>query len=49
MLEIFVIGYCLYFLFNIYTSFMQIGYVKNAKNILKGAKTLLTFKNVLLY
>ncbi len=33
MLEIFVVGYCLYFLFNIYTSFMQIGFVKNAKNL----------------
>ena len=33
MLEIFVLGYCLYFLFTIYTSFMQIGFVKNAKNL----------------
>ena len=33
MLELFVIGYCLFFLFTIYTSFMQIGYVKNAKNL----------------
>lgn len=33
MLEIFVIGYCLYFLFSVYTSFMQIGFVKNAKNL----------------
>lgn len=33
MLEIFVIGFCLYFAFNIYTSFMQIGYIKNAKNL----------------
>ena len=33
MLEIFVVGYCLYFVFNIYTSFMQIGFVKNAKNL----------------
>ena len=30
MLEIFVIGYCLYFAVNLYTSFMQIGFVKNA-------------------
>ena len=33
MLEIFVIGYCLYFLVNIYTSFMQVGFVKNAKQL----------------
>ena len=33
MLEIFVIAFCLYFAFNIYTSFMQIGYIKNAKNL----------------
>ena len=33
MLEIFVIGYCIFFLFTVYTSFMQIGYVKNAKNL----------------
>ncbi len=33
MLEIFVIAYCLYFVFNVYTSFMQIGFVKNAKNL----------------
>ncbi len=33
MLEIFVIGYCLYFLFSVYTSFMQIGFVKNAKKL----------------
>ena len=31
MLEIFVIAFCLYFVFNVYTSFMQIGYIKNAK------------------
>ncbi|RXK07844.1 M48 family metallopeptidase [Halarcobacter bivalviorum] len=31
MLEIFVIGYCLYFFFTIYTSIMQIGYVNKAK------------------
>jgi STE24 endopeptidase len=29
----FVIAYCLYFAFNIYTSFMQIGFVKNAKKL----------------
>ena len=33
MLEIFIIAFCLYFAFNIYTSFMQIGYIKNAKNL----------------
>ncbi len=33
MLEVFVVGYCLYFLFTVYTSFMQIAYVKNAKNL----------------
>ncbi|WP_321471346.1 M48 family metallopeptidase [Halarcobacter sp.] len=33
MLEVFVISYCLYFLVSIYTSFMQIGFVKNAKNM----------------
>ncbi len=33
MLEIFVIGYCIYFLVNIYTSFMQIGYIKSAKEL----------------
>lgn len=31
MLEIFIFGYCLYFLVNFYTTFMQIDYVKNAK------------------
>lgn len=31
MLEIFIIGYCLYFAFTVYTAFMQIGYVKDAK------------------
>jgi STE24 endopeptidase len=44
VLEIFVIAYCLYFAFNIYTSFMQIGYVKTAKNfdpiILESSKYL---------
>lgn len=42
MLEIFVMAYCLYFALNIYTSFMQVGYVKNARNlepiILDGSK-----------
>ena len=33
MLEIFVIAYCLYFAFNTYTSFMQIGFVKDAKKL----------------
>ncbi|MBP6714113.1 MAG: M48 family metallopeptidase [Aliarcobacter sp.] len=33
MLEIFVIAYCLYFIFNTYTSFMQIGFVKDAKKL----------------
>ncbi|XOB60791.1 M48 family metallopeptidase [Campylobacterota bacterium DY0563] len=33
MLEVFVISYCLYFLVSTYTSFMQIGFVKNAKNM----------------
>jgi STE24 endopeptidase len=33
VLEMFVIAYCLYFAFNIYTSFMQIGFVKNAKKL----------------
>jgi len=33
VLEVFVISYCLYFLVSIYTSFMQIGFVKNAKNM----------------
>jgi len=33
LLEIFIIAFCLYFLFNTYTSFMQIGYIKNAKNL----------------
>ena len=33
MLEVFVIFYCLYFLFSTYTSFMQIGFVKNAKKM----------------
>lgn len=33
MLEIFVMGYCLYFVLNIYTSFMQVGYIKNARNL----------------
>ncbi|KAB7887274.1 M48 family metallopeptidase [Poseidonibacter ostreae] len=33
MLEMFVIAYCLYFLFNIYTSFMQVNFVQKAKNL----------------
>ena len=33
MLEIAVAGYCLYFLINIYTLFMQVDYVKNAKKM----------------
>ncbi|MBU3014785.1 M48 family metallopeptidase [Poseidonibacter lekithochrous] len=33
MLELFVIAYCLYFLFNIYTSFMQVDFVKKAKDL----------------
>ncbi|MAD42616.1 MAG: peptidase M48 [Arcobacter sp.] len=33
MLEIFVIAYCLYFLFNIYTSFMQVDFIKKAKDL----------------
>ena len=33
MLEIFVIAYCLYFIFNTYTSFMQIGFVIDAKKL----------------
>ena len=33
MLEIFVIAYCVYFLFNIYTSFMQVAFVQKAKKL----------------
>ena len=33
MLEIFVVAYCLYFLFNIYTSFMQVAFIKKAKDL----------------
>lgn len=33
MLEIFVIAYCLYFAFSTYTSFMQIGFIKDAKKL----------------
>lgn len=33
MLELFVIAYCLYFLFNIYTSFMQVDFIKKAKDL----------------
>ena len=33
MLEIFIIAFCLYFIFNTYTSFMQIGYIKDAKSL----------------
>ncbi|MCG3656560.1 M48 family metallopeptidase [Aliarcobacter butzleri] len=33
MLEIFVIAFCIYFAFNIYTSFMQIGFIKEARNL----------------
>jgi STE24 endopeptidase len=32
MLEIFILGYCLYFFMNIYTAFMQIGHIKDAQN-----------------
>jgi STE24 endopeptidase len=31
MLEIAILGYCIYFLVNFYTTFMQVSYVKNAK------------------
>ena len=33
MLELFILGYCLYFLVNFYTSFMQISYVQKAKKL----------------
>lgn len=33
MLEIFVIAFCIYFAFNIYISFMQIGFIKDARNL----------------
>jgi len=33
VLEIFVIAYCFYFVLNIYTSFMQVGFVQNAKGL----------------
>jgi len=33
VLEIFVIAFCIYFAFNIYTSFMQIGFIKDARNL----------------
>ncbi len=33
MLEIVIAGYCLYFLVNIYTSFMQVDYVQKAKKL----------------
>ena len=39
MLEIFIFGYCIYFLVNFYTIFMQIDYVKKAK---KGDAVILT-------
>ncbi len=31
MLEIAILGYCIYFLISIYTSFMQVGFIKKAK------------------
>lgn len=33
MIDIFVMAYCIYFAFTIYTSFMQIGFVKDAKKL----------------
>ena len=33
MIDIFVMAYCIYFAFNIYTSFMQIGFIKDAKKL----------------
>ena len=33
MLEIFIIAYCLYFAVNIYTSFMQVGFISKAKTL----------------
>ena len=33
MLESFIIGYCIYFVINIYTSFMQIAYLQKAKKL----------------
>ena len=33
MLEYFIIAYCLYFAVNIYTSFMQVGFIQNAKKL----------------
>ena len=33
MIETFVIAFCIYFAFTVYTSFMQIGYIKNAKTL----------------
>ena len=33
MIDIFVMAYCIYFAFTIYTSFMQIGFIKDAKKL----------------
>ncbi|MFA7084618.1 MAG: M48 family metallopeptidase [Arcobacteraceae bacterium] len=33
MLELFILGYCIYFLVSFYTSFMQIGFVQKAKKM----------------
>lgn len=33
MLELFILAYCLYFALHTYTSFMQVAYVKKAKNL----------------
>ncbi|MDD2640124.1 MAG: M48 family metallopeptidase [Arcobacteraceae bacterium] len=33
MLELFILGYCIYFLVNFYTSFMQISFVQKAKKL----------------
>ncbi len=33
MLEYFIIAYCIYFTINIYTSFMQVAFIKKAKKL----------------
>lgn len=44
MLELFILGYCIYFLVNFYTSFMQISYVQKAKKLKPVILTLDKYK-----
>lgn len=49
MLELFILGYCFYFVVSFYTSFMQISYVQKAKNLKPVILSLDKYKTAALY